>query len=128
MGYFPRMVLITSNQPRRLLCMTYVQRVTPAELVGSRDELATLLAELPTDFRLLADLSQLESMDAECVTEIGRAMELIGQHGVSLIVRVIPDPAKDMGLNILAIFHYPHHPRTITCQSLAEGLRELSLW
>jgi hypothetical protein len=122
------MVLITSNKPQRLLCMHYVQRVTPAELASARDELKTLLGELPPDFRLLADLSQLEAMDPECMTELGWAMELIGQHGVSLILRVIPDPAKDIGLNILAIFHYPHHPRTITCQNLAEALRQLSLW
>jgi len=122
------MVLITSNQPRRLLYMNYVQCVTPAELAGAWDELKVLLAGLPPNFRLLADLSQLETMDPECMTEMGRAMELIGQHGVGLIVRVIPDPAKDIGLNILAIFHYPHHPRTITCQSLAEALRQLSIW
>ena len=87
-----------------------------------------MLADLPLDFRLLADLSQVEFMDPDCATELGRAMDLIAQHGVGLIVRVIPDPAKDIGLNILAIFHYPHHPRTITCQNLAEALRQLSLW
>jgi hypothetical protein len=122
------MVLITSNKPQRLLCMHYVQRVTPTELASGRDELKAMLAELPPNFRLLADLSQVESMDPECMTELGRAMELIGQHGVGLIVRVIPDPSKDIGLNILAIFHYPHHPRTITCQNLAEALQQLSLW
>jgi hypothetical protein len=122
------MLLITSNKPQRLLYMNYVQRVTPTEMAGARDELKTLLAELPPNFRLLADLSQLEFMDPECSTELGWAMELIGQHGVGLIVRAIPDSAKDIGLNILAIFHYPHHPRTITCQSLAEALHQLLLW
>ena len=77
--------------------------------------------------RLLADFSQLESMDPECVPELGRAMELLDQSGVGLIVRVIPDPAKDIGMNILTVFHYPHPPRVITCETLAEALRKLAL-
>ncbi len=66
-------------------------------------------------------------MDPECAPEIGRTMELIDQAGVGLIVRVIPDPAQDIGMNILTIFHYPHHPRIITCENLAEAIRKLSL-
>ena len=127
-GYFLRMLLITANKPQRLLCLHYVQRVSPAELAAAYDELKAVLAELPGNFRLLADLSQVEFMEPECMTELGRAMDLIDQHGVKLIVRVIPDPAKDMGLNILAIFHYPDHPKTITCDSLADALRQLARW
>lgn len=127
-GYFLPMLLITANKPQRLLCLNYVGQVAPAELAGAYDELKAVVAELPAGFRLLADLSQVEFMAPECMTEVGRAMELIGQHGVSLIVRVIPDPAKDFGLNILSIFHYPRHPRTITCHCLAEALRQLALW
>jgi len=122
------MLLITSNKPQRLLYMHYVQRVTPAELAAAYEELKAVLTELPSSFRLLADLSQVEFMEPECLTELGRAMDLIDQHGVNLIVRVIPDPAKDIGLNILAIFHYPRHPRTITCQNLADALRQLARW
>jgi hypothetical protein len=122
------MVLVTANKHQRLLFLNYVQRVLPAELEAARGESTALLADLPPGIRLLADLSQLESMDPECMVEIGRAMDLFNQHGVSLIVRVIPDPAKDIGLNILTIFHYPHHPRIINCQNLAQALRQLSLW
>lgn len=119
---------MTSNKFQRLLCINYVERVTPGELDSTREELGAVLAELPTGFRLLADLSQLEFMDPECSNELGRAMDLINQRGVSLIVRVIPDPAKDIGLNILTIFHYPRQPRIITCQKLAEAIQQLANW
>ena len=122
------MVLITANQRQRLLCMNYVQRVTPAEVAAAWDELQTELAGLAPGFRLLVDLSQVEFMDPECLTEMGRAMDAIDQRGVSLIVRVIPDTSKDIGFNILTVFHYPHHPRVITCQNLAAALKELALW
>ncbi len=122
------MFLVTSNKHKRLLCFGYIHRVLPGELTQARDDIKALLAELPPGFRLLADFSQLESMDPECAPEIGRAMELLDKSGVGLIVRVIPDPAKDIGMNILTIFHYPHHPRIITCETLAEAVRKLSQW
>ena len=53
------MVLATSNKQQRLLCLNYVQRVEPAEMILAREELTALLAELPPGFRLLADFSQL---------------------------------------------------------------------
>jgi hypothetical protein len=122
------MFLVTSNKHQRLLCLNFVQRVLPAELESARSELTALLADLPPGIRVLADLSQLEIMDPECAVEIGRVMDLLNQHGVSLIVRVIPDTSKDIGLNILMIFHYSHQPRVINCQNMAEALQKLSLW
>ena len=66
-------------------------------------------------------------MGLDCAPELGRMMELIGQAGVGLVVRVIPDPGKDIGLNILTVFHYPHHLRVVTCQNMAEAARALGL-
>jgi len=122
------MVLVTSNKRQRLLYMNYLQRVTPAELVAAREELVQALSELPANFRLLADLSQLEFMDPDSTPEVGRTMDLISQHGVGLIVRVIPDTSKDIGLNILTIFHYPNQPRIITCGNLPDALKQLAVW
>ena len=121
------MVLVTSNKYLRLLHLAYAHRVSPEELEKTRDEIKAVIADLPAGLRLLADLSQLEFMDPECAAEIGRTMDLMDAHGVDSIIRVIPDASKDIGLNILTIFHYPHHPRIITCQNLAQALRQLSL-
>ena len=125
--YFTGMFLATANKGKRLLCLSYIGQVRPEELERGREDIKALLAELPPGFRLLADLSRLESMDLDCVTELGRTMELLDQHRLDLVVRVIPDPAKDIGFNILAIFHYPHHPQIVTCESLADAARILSL-
>jgi len=42
-------------------------------------------------------------------------------------VRVIPDETKDIGLNILTVFHYPYHPHIVTCQTLPQAARVLGL-
>ena len=52
-------------------------------------------------------------------------MELYRSRGVARVVRIIPDPGKDIGLGILSIFHYPHGLQIITCENRAEALRAL---
>ena len=121
------MFLATSNKAKQLVCLSYIQRVRLEELESGREDVKTLLTDLPPGFRLLVDLSQLETMDLDCMNEIGRTMELFDQSGVGVIVRVIPDPEKDKGFNILTIFHYPHHPQVITCQTMVEAARLLEL-
>jgi hypothetical protein len=121
------MFLATINKPRRLLYLNYIASVTVAELERGYQDVKVLLAEFPDGFQMLADLSQLDSMDPACVEIIGQTMELMDQHGVEIVVRVIPDPAKDIGLNIISIFHYPNQPRIVTCQTLTEAAQVLTL-
>ena len=121
------MFLATTNKPKRLLHLSYIQRVRGEDLKHSRQELAALLADLPAGFRMLTDLGRLESMDAACVKEIGKMMELCDQKGVELVVRVIPDPRKDFGMNILSLFHYRRQLRVITCKTMEEAAKLLSL-
>ena len=121
------MFLATSNKATRLLCVSYNQRVRVEELKRGRKDVKTLLADLPPGFRYLVDLSQLETMDPDCMKELGLTMELIDQSGVGMVVRVIPDQKKDIGFNILSIFHYPHRPQIVTCKTMTEAARLLSL-
>jgi len=121
------MFLATSNKVKQLLHLNYIQRVTPEELRRGGEDLKVLMADLKPGFRLVADFGRLESMDIACAPEIGRMMELFDRGGVGLLVRVIPDPSKDIGMDILSIFHYRHHPPMATCKSLAEAFKKLSL-
>jgi hypothetical protein len=119
-------ILVTSNKRQRLLCVSYVGKVVPTQLADARAELKMMAADLPAGFRLLADFGNLEFMDPECANEMGRTMEFLDGQSVSLIVRVIPDPQKDIGMNIISAFHYPHRPRVITCETLAQALKKLA--
>jgi hypothetical protein len=65
-------------------------------------------------------------MDQECAVEIGRSMDQIRVAGVGLIVRVIPDASKDIGMSILSVFHYPHELTVLTCATLAQALERLA--
>ncbi len=121
------MFLATISKPKQLLYVCFIGRVDAAELERGREDLVRLVAELPAGFRLLTDLSRLDAIDVDCAPVIGRVMELCEQKGVGLVVRVIPDPAKDIGMSLLSIFHYRHPPHTVTCATMAEAAQRLSL-
>src|SRR5450631_2314252 len=112
------MFLATSNKAKELLYLSYIEHVTVADLRRGHGEVMALLAELPAGFKMLADLSLLESMDLGCVEELGKMMERFDQHGIKQVVRVIPDPTKDIGFKILEVFHYPHRLRTMNCETM----------
>src|ERR1035437_3992858 len=122
------MLLVTSNKSKQLLYLCFVGAVRSDEFANGREDVITQLAALSPGFRYLVDLTDLEFMGVECMAELGRLMELIGQAGVGLVVRVIPDPSKDIGMNILTVFHYPPSLPVVTCQSLAEAVQALGLW
>jgi len=107
--------------------LSYIAHVDSADLQRGYDDVMALLADLPAGFAMLVDLDRLESMDIACVEELGKMMELLDRRGLEQVVRVIPDPAKDIGFNILSRFHYHHNLRTTNCQTMTEAAKLLSL-
>ena len=114
------------NPARRLLYLSYLDKVTVAELERGYPEVVALLADLPEGLQILVDLERLESMDIACAEIIGKFMEVLEAHGAELVVRVIPDPTKDIGFNIISRFHYRRTPRIVTCKTIAEAATLLS--
>jgi len=70
-------------------------------------------------------LSEMESMDPACAPYIGAIMDLMREKGVGLVVRVVPDAHKDIGLNILSFFHYGSDVRTETYETLKDAMQSL---
>jgi hypothetical protein len=121
------MFLATINKAKQLLYLNFTGRVSVEDLEHGYADVVRLVDELTSGFRVLGDFSTLDSMDVKAAGQIGRTMELCDQKGVALVVRIIPDPAKDIGFNILTVFHYRHRPRIVTCQSLVEAGEVLGL-
>jgi anti-anti-sigma regulatory factor len=115
-----------ADQTKNLLTISYSGRVDAAEAQCCVDELPALLADLTTGFRLLADLTGLDGMELACVPHLKRMMELCNQKGAAVVVRVIPDPQKDIGLKIMSLFHYSRRVRIVACVTMAEALQALT--
>jgi len=67
----------------------------------------------------------LDEMDTACEKHLRKAMDLCNDRGVKQVVRVIPDPSRDIGLNILSVFHYRRGVRIVTCETMDEALAAL---
>jgi hypothetical protein len=120
------MVCAQVDRSATLLRVSYAGRVSPDETKGALENVESLLNGLEPGFRLLADLSGLETMDLTCVPHLKRMMDACNKKSVDTVVRVIPDPHKDIGLNILSLFHYPRRVRIVTCEKLDEALKVLA--
>ena len=120
------MFLATTNRVKRVLHLNFIGHVRVEDLERTRDELGLLLADLPRGFRVLTDLSLLKSMDVACEAEISRMMKEFDHKEMSAVIRVIPEPQKDIGFNILAAFHYQRQVRADTYESLEEAVRFLN--
>ena len=101
--------------------ITFAGRVEVEHIVEQGKDVAALIEDLEVGFRVLADLTPMESMSVDCAPEIAKVMDLCAAKGVKLIVRVIPDPAKDIGFTILSRFHYHEKARMVVCETLAEA-------
>ena len=113
------------DNTKKLLTITYAQKVSPEETKRCEQELRTVLANQESGFCLLTDMSGLEAMDLACVTDIRRVMDLLNKKGVEKVVRVVPDPRKDIGLNIMSLFHYRRGVRIVTCETMEEAMKSL---
>jgi len=96
---------VEADKSLNLLKLTFAQYVSSDQMLRETATVAALAAELRPGFRVLSDLSDLESMEAPCLAHIRASMDVLNKRGVSTVVRVIPDPHKDIGLNILSLFH-----------------------
>lgn len=115
------MVIFEAEPSRALFIIRYEGKVTSRETRENALKLAGALAPFSPGFRLLADLTNLISMEITCAPDIERFMDLCQEKGIAEIVRVIPDPTRDIGLQIMSRFHYKSSVRIVTCRTLAEA-------
>jgi hypothetical protein len=115
------MFRIEFDQPQNLLIIRYSDHVGPDETERALEEMRLALERVERGFRLLADLTELQSMDVLCARHIESAMDMCNGKGVSDVVRIIPDPRKDIGMQIMSYFHYGGDVRIVTCESADEA-------
>jgi anti-anti-sigma regulatory factor len=115
------------DEPKSLFVIRYHGVVGAEEAEKGLEQIRNGLAKLQSGFRLLADLSELESMDVGCAPFIEKAMDIFNEKGASMVVRVIPDPHRDIGLQIMSIFHYRGDVQILTCETLAQATEILQM-
>src|SRR5438874_11760326 len=120
------MYAVEIDQSKRLLVISGSQRVTAEQARMAEERVRELLEDVAPGFRVLADFRWLASMDSAAARHIAEIMDALAEKGVASVTRVMPDPHKDIGLNILAPFHYRSSIRISAFQTVADGLPSMA--
>ena len=120
------MYSVEVDRSKRLLVISALQQVTAQQAKLAAKQVRELLRDVAPGFRVLADFRCLESMDSAAAPHVARIMDTLAEKGVSSVTRVMPDPHKDIGLNILSQFHYGPEIQIATFETLADALQSLT--
>jgi anti-anti-sigma regulatory factor len=120
------MYAVDLDQSKRLLVISAAQRVTPEQVKAARQRVRELLQDVAPGFRVLVDFRWLDSMDSGAAPHLANIMETLTEKGVASVARVLPDPHKDIGLNILSQFHYAPEIQITTFETLADALQSIA--
>jgi anti-anti-sigma regulatory factor len=120
------MYAVEIDKSKRLLVISAARRVTGEQVRAVAERVRELLQQVGPGFRVLVDFRWLESMDSAAAPHLARIMETLTERGVACVVRVMPDPHKDIGLNILSQFHYGPEIQITTFTTLADALQSIA--
>ena len=120
------MYALELDRSKRLLVISAAQRVTAEEANRAAQRIRELLQDVAPGFHVLADFRWLESMDSAAARHIAEIMDALAEKEVVSVTRVMPDPHKDIGLNILSQFHYGANVKIATFETLADALQNLA--
>jgi anti-anti-sigma regulatory factor len=120
------MYAVEMDRSKRLLVISALQRVTAEQAKLAAQQVRELLRDVAPSFRVLADFRWLESMDSATAHHIAEIMDALSEKGVASVTRVMPDPHKDIGLNILSQFHYGPEIPIATFETLADAVQSLA--
>jgi hypothetical protein len=119
------MYSVEMDRSKRLMVISAVQHVTAEEAKQTLQRLRELLTDVAPGFRVIADFRWLESMDPAAARYVAEIMDVLAEKKVASVTRVITDPHKDIGLNILSQFHYGPEIGIATFDTLADALQSL---
>ena len=120
------MYAVELDRSKRLLVISATQRVTAEQAKLAAQRVRELVHDIAPGFRVLADFRWLESMDPAAARHIAEIMDAIAEKRAASVTRVIPDPHKDIGLNILSQFHYGPEIEITTFETLADALQSIT--
>ncbi|PYJ23002.1 MAG: hypothetical protein DME92_02165 [Verrucomicrobia bacterium] len=119
------MYAVELDRSKRLLVISAAQRVTAEQAKLAAQRVGELLQDVAPGFRVLADFRWLDSMDSAAARHIAEIMDALAEKGLASVTRVMPDPHKDIGLNILSQFHYGPEIQIATFETLADALQTI---
>ena len=120
------MYAVELDRSKRLLVISAAQTVTAEEAKMVAQRIREVLQDVAPGFHVLADFRGLQSMDSAAARHIAEIMDALAEKEVASVTRVMPDPHKDIGLNILSQFHYGPDVTITTFDRLADAVQSIA--
>jgi hypothetical protein len=120
------MYAVELDRSKRLLVISAAQKVMAEEAKMVAQRIREVLQDVEPGFRVLAYFRWLESMDSGAARHIAKIMDALAEKNVASVTRVMPDPHKDIGFNILSQFHYGANVKIETFETLADALQNIA--
>jgi hypothetical protein len=120
------MVSVEISGSKRLLVISATGHVSREEVKQAATEVHTALQGVAPGLRALIDFRWLDSIRPSAAPHIAEIMDLLAEKQLASLIRIIPDPGKDIGLNILSQFHYARELPITTVETLVEALDRLT--
>ena len=115
------MIKVGYNDKRNVVIIEFIDKIDAAQAEQSYLDIQKIIPQCNKGFKILTDLSRVEFMDPKSVGMIKKSMDFFNSKGVTEIVRIIPDSGKDVGFNIMSLFHYSKNVKLITVESREES-------
>ena len=119
------MVSVEINGSKRLLVFSAAGHVSREEVKQAVMEVRTALQGVAPGLRALIDFRWLDSIRPSAAPHIAEIMDLLAEKQLASVIRIIPDPGKDLALNILSRFRYSDELPITTVKTLVEALDRL---
>ena len=119
------MVSVEIDASKRLLVFSAAGHVSKEEVKRAAEQVRAALQDVAPGLRALTDFRWLESMGPSAAPHIAQIMDVLAEKKVASVIRVIPDPGKDIGMNILSQVHYASELPITTVETLVEALDRL---
>lgn len=120
------MINASYDKKRNTVIIEFFGEIDSVQAEKFYSDIQNIIPKCAKGFKLLTDFSELQSMDIKLRDTIKKTMDLFNERGVREIVRVIPDPSKDViGFNILGSFHYSKDVQFVTVPSRDEAMVRL---
>ncbi len=97
---------IETNADTNVLCLQFRNLVSAHSMAAQIAVAEAQVAQLHPGFTVIVDLTELESMELDCVPHVTRLMDLFLAAEIGQVIRIIPDASKDIGFTLLSLTHY----------------------
>ncbi|EKD27545.1 MAG: hypothetical protein ACD_79C00678G0002 [uncultured bacterium] len=112
-------------EEQNILKLGFIKDFTVKDAKQLLEELKVKINNTQKGFTVFSDMSQLDSMSQEVSSYIVKIMQVCNEKEAAQVVRVIPDPTKEIGFKILSIFHYSDKVKIFTCNDILEARKFL---